>query len=67
MKALLIVLALSCPTVKIINTTKYPINERDRQIVKQCQRRCSQIYPDSPCLKRFEKYGEHDYNCICGN
>lgn len=67
MKVLMLALALnSCPTIKIVNKTKSPINERDNQALSTCKKHCSVYFNDSPCLKIFEKYKEQSYHCICG-
>ncbi len=67
MKTLLLAIALSaCPVTKIVNKTVYPLNNHDRDIMKTCQKRCVVHFPDSPCLKLFEKVDEQGYHCICG-
>ena len=67
MKVLLLAAALnSCPAIKIINRTKLPFSDRDRQALSTCKKHCSVYYNDAPCLKVFEKYKEQGYHCICG-
>jgi hypothetical protein len=67
MTELLISLALaSCPATQMINKTAYPWNDNDKQTMKYCQRRCSDYYPDAPCLKQFIKWNKQDYHCLCG-
>lgn len=63
---LLVLAALSCPTTKMMNVTKYPWNDHDRQILTQTRKRCGELYPDAPCVKLFRKYGKQDYSVICG-
>ena len=66
MKYLLYMTALACMQPNMINKTKYPWNQHDRETMRYCQKRCPQIYEDSPCLSRFIKFGKQDYHCICG-
>jgi hypothetical protein len=63
---LMAILMVSCPKTVTINRTKYEWNKHDLQIIKTCKKRCPELYKDAPCLKKFIKYGEQDYDCICG-
>lgn len=58
--------ALACPETSMVNTSGYPWNDYDRSILTQTKRRCVQIYPDSPCVKMFKKWGKQDYSVVCG-
>lgn len=55
----------SCPATKIVNTTDV-WNEIDQTTLIRAKNRCSEIYPKSPCLKRFVKKEENVYTAICG-
>jgi hypothetical protein len=63
---LLLVLGLSCPTPKIINTSGYAWNDFDQQTLNRAKKRCGQLYPKSPCVKKFFKTEEITYQVICG-
>lgn len=60
------VLALSCPTTKITNVTKFPWNSHDQQTLTYSRNRCVQLYNDAPCVKLFRKWGKQDYSVTCG-
>ncbi len=63
---LLLVAALNgCPAVKMENKTKFPWNDFDRTSLHRAQAHCGTIYPNSPCVKRFIKYGQKDYAVVC--
>ena len=64
---ILLLLSLSCPTVKMQNVSGYPWNDYDRSILKQTTKRCGELYPDAPCVKLFRKWGKQDYSVICGS
>lgn len=63
---LLILLALSCPITKIENISGHPWNKHDQEVLEYVQKRCGQVYPDSPCVKLFRKREAQDYSVICG-
>lgn len=56
----------SCPVVKMENKTKFPWNDFDKASLRKAQDHCGTIYPSSPCVKLFRKYGERDYSVLCG-
>ena len=62
----MLLLSLSCPQTKMVNVTKFSWNDYDRSVLKQVQKRCGELYNDSPCVKLFRKFGEQDYSVICG-
>lgn len=64
---LLTLIALSCPQVKMQNTTKYPWNQFDKETLARAKNRCGKIYQDAPCVKLFKKYDKQDYSVVCGN
>lgn len=61
-------LKLVCAATLIVNLTKYPINDRDKSVIKRAKYVCSSDsrYTDTPCLKRFIKKGKLSYMAICG-
>lgn len=65
LKSAVFILALSCTTPKIINTSGEPFNQHDKDVMKYCGNRCKVIYPDAPCVATFTKKTKSDYNCIC--
>ncbi len=58
------ILAVSCPPTKMINRSKLPWVQNDRETMKYCQKRCPYEYDDSPCLKRFLSW---DFRIISRN
>ena len=61
-----LVLALSCPAVKMQNVSGHPWNDHDKGVLSQCKIRCQKLYSDAPCVKLFRKFGQRDYTVICG-
>ena len=55
-----------CPKVKIINYSKFKIDDEDMQNLVHADNRCSKLYKDSPCLVEFRKLGRLNYKAICG-
>jgi hypothetical protein len=52
-------------------TTEYvgfeePLTERDEGAIKQAKKRCAEIYPDAPCLKKLQRMEDGVYRAICG-
>lgn len=66
MTTFIIVLALSCPATKVVNTSKFAWNDFDQSEMKYAQKRCGEIYNDAPCVKRFTKYNLNQYSVVCG-
>ena len=58
--------ALICATVILINNTKLPWNAHDFEMRDRAKTRCSELYPESPCLKKFYKRNFQDYFALCG-
>jgi hypothetical protein len=55
---------LMCMTFIVNHTnvwTKEDVSNRER-----AQKRCSQLYKKSPCLKQFIKKSERNYHAVCG-
>ena len=61
-----LIIALSCPTTKIVNVSDYPWNDYDNSILEQARKRCGELYDDAPCVKLFRKYDFQQYSVICG-
>lgn len=66
MLTFMLMAALNCPITKMVNTSGLPWNAEDKKVMQYCTKRCSQIYPRSPCLKIFTKKAKQDYTVICG-
>lgn len=67
-KVILFTLALSaaqCPETIIDNRTN-EWTPYDMQTLARARVRCGEIYPDSPCVKKFIKKDASTYNVICG-
>lgn len=62
----LFLLALTCPTVKMTNTSGFPWNAFDKQTAERAHKRCAHHFPNSPCLVKFQKHAERDYRALCG-
>lgn len=56
----------SCPKVEIIDLSKLPWDEDDQNNLAIATKRCSQLFIQSPCLKKFIKKKKLTYNAICG-
>lgn len=67
MIALFLTLALAsqCPQVLVVNNTKV-WNEDDQKTLDFAKVRCAEIYPDAPCIKKFIKKSDTNYNVVCG-
>lgn len=63
---LMIVVALNCPTTKIVNTSHLQWTAHDSKEVETAKRHCNKYYPEAPCLKVFEKYDYNSYRATCG-
>lgn len=53
-----------CPVPEVRNKTKV-WNNFDRQVFKQAQKRCGELFSESPCLKIFLKSEEMVYSVMC--
>jgi hypothetical protein len=60
-----LVLSASCPATKLIGFDA-PLTQDEMTSLVHAQKRCGEIYPDSPCLKSFEKREEQVFWAICG-
>jgi len=67
MIAAFILLTLSCPQPKIVNTSKLPWNAEDQKELVYAQRRCGEIYGKSgECLIWIKKYADRQFSAMCG-
>lgn len=55
----------SCPFPEIVNNGA-DWTQKDLDTLQTARRRCGEIWPDAPCLKRFEKTKEGQYRAVCG-
>lgn len=55
----------SCTPTQILNDTDV-WNKTDDTHVNLAEKRCPEIYVESPCLKVFRKRAERTYWAICG-
>lgn len=62
---LAVTLAANCPPTKLIGFDA-PLTEDETASLNHAKKRCAEIYPDSPCLKSFEKREEQVFWAICG-
>lgn len=60
-----LVLALSCPAPLMQNVSQFPWNDYDRKELRYAEKRCAEIYSDSPCVKLFRKFDKQSYSVIC--
>ena len=58
-------LALVCAATVIVNHTDV-WDEQDKAVVKEASKRCGQIFPDAPCLKKIVKLEDNSYQIYCG-
>lgn len=56
---------LTCPDTMLVNKTEVEFNLKDLNILRSSRITCRERYPDSPCVKIFEKCPENHYNVIC--
>lgn len=61
-----LILVLLCGPVLFINLTKEPWSRIDYDNAEHATKRCGEIYPNSPCLKKFIKVRTQMYRAICG-
>ena len=54
-----------CITVIINNTSVW--NQTDQCHYDRAKTRCAELYPDAPCMKKFEKVKELTYRVVCGS
>lgn len=66
MNLLFLLTALSCPEVHMVNTSGEGWTSNDYDIIESAKIRCGEIYPEAPCLIKFEKYAFQSYRTTCG-
>lgn len=65
MNILILTAILVCPIPVVIGIDFN--NKIDMLMFKRASNRCEQLYPNSPCLVRFEKISDvNDFIAICG-
>lgn len=57
--------ALVCVLPVIVNNTDV-WDERDKEVMREAQQRCGEIFPDAPCLTKIVKTGDNSYQIYCG-
>lgn len=65
MLVLSVALAAQCPETKLVGFDK-PLDENEREVLANAKKRCGEIYPEAPCLVKFEKRGERNFWATCG-
>ena len=65
MLKLAIILSSMCPNPVVENRTEV-WNKADQTALESATKRCSQKFQNSPCLKKFTKVRENQYQAICG-
>ncbi len=55
---------LLCATVITLNLTSIWNNEDQKNLIR-AQDRCTSLYEDAPCLKKFTKVDTLTYRAIC--
>lgn len=61
----LIVAAALCKTPTLVGFKK-TLTQVDTAAIEQAQKRCGEIFADSPCLTKIIKIGEGNYRAMCG-
>lgn len=62
---ILLMAGLNCPqTIVVNNTDTWSLD--DEAALVQATRRCSELYPEAPCLKVFRKKEPLLFNATCG-
>jgi hypothetical protein len=61
----LVLAALMCPKVELINLSE-PLPHEDQQAFNRAAFVCSFRYKNSPCLVKFEKKAPQAYHATCG-
>jgi hypothetical protein len=58
---------LMCPQPIMVNESKEAWNKHDKLSLKQAQKRCSDKYKRSPCVKLFIKREPRTHAVLCGS
>lgn len=60
-------LPYTCPGTKMVGwKTPADMDAYDKQTFERAKVRCSQLYPESPCVKEFRETADKQYKVICG-
>lgn len=62
---MILAVLIVCQTPILVNHSKIWVH-RDSEIIAHASKRCGEIFPDAPCLKRLVKVKEQAYNIYCG-
>jgi hypothetical protein len=57
---------LTCAITILVGFPSSGLNKDDRAALKTATKRCTEIYPEAPCLKKFIKREVRVYWAICG-
>jgi hypothetical protein len=55
-----------CAATLMLNLTQFSWNKQDKQALTTAEKRCSELYKKSPCVKKFTKVEPGIYRIICG-
>lgn len=66
MNTLILLVTLACPDVHMVNTSGEAWTSNDYDTIEIAKVRCGEIFPDAPCLIKFEKYAFQSYRTTCG-
>ncbi len=55
-----------CAVTEIVTHTPEKWSDSDQRAYSAALRRCSVLYPLSPCLKQFIRMEQYRYRCVCG-
>jgi hypothetical protein len=58
-------ITLICATTIAINLSLVHWDKEDEKNLERAQARCSQLYPEAPCLKKFVKSYALTYRATC--
>lgn len=61
----IILLTFICAKTAIYNNTPF-WGEQDSTTLERAKKRCGEIFPKYPCLKRFTKVQDDNYWAVCG-
>lgn len=57
----------ACPSPEILVYTYEDWSRTDERALERATSRCRDFYPNSPCLKRFERMEQHRYRAVCAS
>ena len=56
----------ACESPTIVTYTLEDWSDTDQRAYDTAQRRCQELYPRSPCVRKFIRYAQTRYGVICG-